>query len=124
MRRLLLTVEDTFPDRGRGILMLAPWLVDVAPAQSRRQPMADLWPDFPRVPSPRPTQVELRLPDGTTRMVACRFADSHVNWEPFNWESDMPPGPKPPWVVACGLLRVSRADVPAGTQVWYDTDDS
>lgn len=120
MGRLLLTVEETFFLRSRDILVLFPWLIDLTTFYPMKQRAEDLWPDFPRVPSPRPTQVELQLPDSTTRSVACQFADTHVNWtEP---RSDTPPGFKPPWVVTCGLRSISKADVSSGTEVWYDTD--
>ena len=124
MRRLLLTVEETFFLRGRNILLLAPFLVELNTSQPFKQPTDDLWPDIPRMPSPRPTQVELRLPDGTTRVVACRFVDTHFNWGPDNWRSDTPPGFKPPWVVQCGLPSISREAIPPGTQIWYDADTS
>ncbi|HEV2459565.1 MAG TPA: hypothetical protein VGS80_14505 [Ktedonobacterales bacterium] len=101
--------------------MLRPFLVDLSPSRPLKQPIDDWWPDFPRVPSPRPTQVELRLPHGTTRTVACRFGHIHVNWGLANWRSDKPPGFKPPWVVTCELPSLSREDVPPGTEVWYET---
>jgi hypothetical protein len=80
MRRLLLTVENTFLYRSRNALVLMPQLVDLNTSRPLKQPIGDWWPDFPRAPSPRPTQVELRLPNGTTRMVACRFGDVHITY--------------------------------------------
>jgi hypothetical protein len=121
MRRLLLTVEQTFFLRDRDLLLLHPSLVDLRTSRPPKEPQDEMYPDYPRMPFPRPTEVELRLPDGTVRMVACRFADTHLNYGPFNWESDKPPGFKPPWVVECGLLAVSAEEVPPGTEVWYDT---
>ncbi len=121
MRRLLLTVEQRFFLQSRNRLVLLPWLVNLTTTQPLKHPIDDWYPDFPRMPSPRPTQVELRLPDGTMRTVACRFADTHVNWGLDNWKSDQPPGHKPPWVVECGLLSVGAEEVPPGTEVWYDT---
>jgi hypothetical protein len=122
MRRLLLTVEQRFFLRSRNLLLLLPSLVDLTTTRPLKQPIDDEYPDFPRMPSPRPTWVELRLPDGSVRTVACRFADTHVNWGLDNWQSDTPPGFKPPWVVECGLLSVSAEEVPPGTEVYYDTD--
>src|SRR5690348_1351679 len=122
MRRLLLTVEQRFFLRSRNLLVLLPNLVDLTTTQPLKQPIDDWWPDFPRMPSPRPTEVELRLPDGAVRTVACRFADTHVNRDYEHWKSDKPPGYKPSWVVECGLLSVSADEVPPGTEVWYDTD--
>ncbi len=120
MWRLLLTVEERFFLRSRRILLLLPSLVELPPPRSRSQPLDDWYPDYPRMPSPRPTQVELRLPDGARRTVTCLFADTHVNWRLGNWQSDKLPGFKPPWVVECGLLAVSAEEVPPGTEVWYD----
>lgn len=122
MRRLLLTVEQRFFLRDRNVLLLLPNLVDLTTSWPLEQPIDNWYPDFPRIPSPRPAQVELRLPDDTVRTVACRFADVHVNWGPFHWKSDKPPGSKPPWVVECGLLSVSAEEVPPGTKVWYETE--
>jgi hypothetical protein len=124
MRRLLLTVEHRFFLPGRNLLLLLPWLVDLTTTQPLTQPRDEWYPDFPRMPSPRPTQVELRLADGSVQTVACRFADTHVNWGPDTRQSDQdtPPGHKPPWVVECGLLAVRAEDVPMGTDVWYETE--
>ncbi len=122
MRRLLLTVEQRFLLPHRNLLLLLPALVDLRTSQPLKQPIDDWYPDYPRMPFPRPTQVEMRLPDGTVRTVACRFADTHLNYGPFNWESDKPPGSKPSWVVECGLLSISAEEVPPGTEVWYDTE--
>lgn len=122
MRHLLLTIEERFFLRSRNVLVVVPWLVDLKTSRPLRQSIDDWYPDYPRMPSPRPTQVELHFPDGTMRAVACRFADTHVNWGLDNWKSDKPPGRKPPWVVECALLSVSAEEVPPGTEVWYDTD--
>jgi hypothetical protein len=121
MRRLLLTVEERFFVPRLNLLLLLPSLVDFTTTRPLKQPVDDWYPEFPRMPSTRPTEVELRLPDGTSRVVACRFADTHVNWGMDNWKSDKPPGHKPYWVVDCGLLSVSAEEVPVGTEVWYDT---
>ena len=121
MRRLLLTVEERVFFRSRDMLVLFPFLIDLTTSHPLKHPMDGWYPDFRRVSSPRPTQVELRLPDSTTRTVPCRFADTHVNW--IDPRSDTPPGLKPPWVVQCGLHSISKADVPPGTEVWYDTDN-
>lgn len=120
MRRLLLTVEARFFVPRLNFLLLLPSLVDLTTTRPLKQPVDDWYPEFPRMPSPRPTEVELRLPDGSVRTVVCRFADTHVNWGPDNWKSDNLPGHKPPWVVDCGLLSVSAEEVPPGTEVWYD----
>jgi hypothetical protein len=121
MRRLLLTVQGSFFLRNRDILVLAPWLVDLTKSVSLKEPIDHLWPEFPRMPALRPTQVELRLPDGAKRVVACRLADTHVNWGD-NWRSDSPPGYKPAWVVECGLVSISSEEVPPGTEAWYESD--
>jgi hypothetical protein len=117
MRRLLLTVEQTFFLPHRNLLVVLPSFVDLRTSRPPKEPQDAWWPDYPRMPFPRPTEVELRLPDGTVRMVACRFADTHRNYGPFNRESDNPPGFKPPWVVECGLLAVSAEEVPPSTEV-------
>jgi hypothetical protein len=119
---LLLTVEQRFFLPHRNLLLLLPNLVDLTTSRPLRQPIDDWYPDYPRLPSPRPTQVELLLPDGTVRTVACRFAQAHLIYGPFNWKSDKPPGSEPTWVVECGLLAVSAEEVPTGTEVWYDTE--
>jgi hypothetical protein len=120
MWRLLLTVEDRFFLRSRDLLVLFPTLVDLTTPRPLKRPPDDWFPDFPRMPSPRPTQVELRLPDGTVRTVTCQFADAHINRGPDAWKSDKPPGYLPPWVVECGVLSVSAEEVPPGTEVWYE----
>src|SRR5581483_5364341 len=110
MRRLLLTVEQSFFLRGRNLLLLLPSLVDLTTSRPFKQSIDDWYPDYPRMPSPRPTQVELRLPDGTVRTVACRFADAHINRSLDNQMSNKSPGFKPPWVVECGLLAVTAEE--------------
>jgi hypothetical protein len=122
MRRMLLTVERTYLIPSRNSLALLPWLVNLKTSRPLKEPIDDCYPDYPRVPSPRPTEVELRLPDGTVRTVACQFSDVHVNWGLDNWKSDKPPGFKPPWVVQCALLAISAEEVPAGTEIWYATE--
>lgn len=119
-RRRLLTVEAVFSAPGRGLLLVSPWLIDLLPTEQRL--MADWWPAYPRVPSPRPTQAEIVRPDGVVLRAACRFADAHINW--IDHTSATPPGFKPPWVVECGLAGVTADDVPPGSQLWYDADDS
>lgn len=120
MRRLLLTVEERFFAPNQGLLLIKPWLIDLAATDSSLHAANDWWPSFPRAPSPRPDQVEALRPDGSTLRMACRFADAHLNW--IDHRSDEPPGFKPPWVVQCGLLGVSLDDIPPGSQLWYETD--
>lgn len=119
-RRRLLTVEAVFRAPGRELLLVTPWLIDLSPTEQRL--MADWWPEYPRVPSPRPTRVEIVRPDGAILRATCRFADAHINW--IDHSSDAPPGFKPPWVVECGLVGVTADDVPPGSQLWYDADDA
>jgi hypothetical protein len=122
MHRLLLTVEQRFFLRSRNLLVLLPHLVDLTIMQPLKDPIDEWFPDFPRMPSPRPTEVELRLPDGSVRTVACQCVNMHVNRDYAHRKSDKPPGFMPFWVVECGLLAVSAEEVPPGTEVWYDTD--
>lgn len=121
MRRLLLTVEERFLLHSRGLLLVRPWLIDLAATDAPRLAVDDWWPSFPRAPLPRPDQIEALRPDGSIMRVACRFADAHLNW--IDHRSDEPPGFKPPWVVQCGLVDVSEDDIPSGSQLWYETGE-
>ncbi len=117
---MLLTVEERFLISRWGGLVLVPELVDLTTSRPLKVPIEDRCPDYPRLPSPRPTEVELRLPDGTTRTAACKFWQVHHNYADI--QSDAPPGYKPTLVWSCVLMSLSNADVPPGTEVWYDTD--
>lgn len=122
MCRHLLTVTDRFYIAARDVLLLIPSLVDL-PARTplNDTPLNEWYPEYPRIPTPRPTEVELRLPDGTTRIAACRFASTHHNYiDPY---ITSPPGMKPPWTIDCALPGMHAEDVPPGTEVWYEADD-
>jgi hypothetical protein len=116
MHCLLLTVEQTFLVAGR--LIIFPQLVAPGTTQPAKE-LIDDWPDYPRTPTLLPSQVELRLPDGSTRVVPCRWWNVHINY--INPRSDKPPGFKPPWVFECELQSVGQEEVPPGTQVWYES---
>lgn len=121
MRRLLLIVEARFLAPSRGLLLVTPWLIAPTATDSLRTAVDVKRRSFPRAPMPRPTQLEARRPDGSTLRVACRFADTHLNYRDHH--SDEPPGWKPSWVVTCGLVGAREDDVPPGTQLWYETED-
>lgn len=119
-RRKLLTVEAVFRAPWRELLLVTPWLIELSPTERRL--MTDWWPEYPRVPSPRPTRVEIVRPDGAILRATCRFANAHINW--IDHSSDASPGFKPPWVVKCGLVGVTADDVPPDSQLWYDADEA
>ena len=119
-RHKLLTVEAVFRAPGRELLLVSPSLIDLPPTEQRL--MADWWPEYPRVPSPRPSRVEIVRPDGAILRAACHFADTHINW--IDHTSAAPPGFKPPWVVKCGLVDVTADEVPPGSQLCYDAAET
>jgi hypothetical protein len=118
MRRLLPTVKQAFSLSGR--LVVLPNLVDLRTSRPPHQPIDDCWPDYPRLPVPQPTEVELRWPDGSTRTVPRWFSAMHPNYE--NARSGKPPGIKPSWVYECSLRLTSKEEVPPGTEVCYESD--
>jgi hypothetical protein len=116
MPRLMMTVEQAF--RIGAELWLNPNMVDLHTTRPLKEPINDWWPEYPRAPRPRPIEVHLVPPDGTTLTTACKLGDAHLNYGyDGSHRSDSPPGFKPPWVVTCALPGVEAHEVPPGTQV-------
>jgi hypothetical protein len=113
--RLLLTTTYASLRQSVGLVELSPNLVDLT--GSPEFAAAGWYPHHPRMPAPRPKQVELRFPNGTRRRVACVFAEAHLNYG----VSDKPTKELPPWVIICCLVDVTSEEIPPGTEVWYES---
>jgi hypothetical protein len=92
--QFVLKVEETFGIKGRGVIV-SPWL-----------PLSF----FDGKILPR--QVELRLPDGATKLVAAMFTIPRQS-----------PPPKETTFV-CMLSKIEKSSVPIGTEVWADIESS
>jgi hypothetical protein len=122
MRRIMLTVELAL--QLRDDVWLSPSMVNLTTSVPPTVPIDDWWSEYPRAPSPPPTEVLLRRPDGTTLTTPCTFGEAHINYGHTggHWSAS-PPGYKPPWVVSCALSSIHVEEVPPGTEVWYDAPD-
>ena len=91
MRKHLLTVEETFDIPAFGGLVIWP-----GPLEAEYN-------------GPREIEVSLKLPDSTVRVAYLRM--------PTVFQSPPPKERRR----TCVLAGVSKADVPAGTSVWYSS---
>jgi hypothetical protein len=85
MPELLLTIEDAFVANGPGVLVM-PRFTAASPRKGK-------------------FQVELRLPDGTTRELTAEVDVAHMR------------GPLPPFAMY-RLHGIAPGDIPAGSQLW------
>jgi hypothetical protein len=113
--RLLLTTTYASLRQSVGLVEVSPNLVDLT--RSPEFDAAGWYPHHPRMPAPRPKQVELRFPSGTRSRVACVFAEAHLNYG----TSNKPTQELPPWVFVCCLVGVTVEEVQPGTEVWYES---
>lgn len=91
MEHFLLTVQEAFTLRGRGILVYPPVPFDQMLPERRHQPIR--------------FRVELRRPDGTVDPVEA--------W--FTIPTSMPPDLEG---YDCLLRNVQKSDAPKGTEIW------
>jgi len=121
MRHYLLTVEQTRLLRPSELEVVMPYLVRAPIAVDGFPSPPDVYPALPKLPLTLPAEMELRLPDGAMRLMACRFVQQHVQWVDYFF----PDGTiKPPFIEVCVLVGVTPEEVPPGTQLWYEADPS